>query len=65
MSRVAEMLLGLQPRMPMCSVCRERLHILKKSTVFYYCIECFPQSAKETLEIMGEGDEPAISAETD
>ena len=65
MSRVSEMLLSLEPRRPMCSVCKERLHILRKvpeekavgvgtppgeMVFYYYCLECFPEEAQKMLE---------------
>lgn len=60
MNRLSEMLLGLEPRMPMCSVCKERPHILKKvrenegAMNLYYCIECYPEWTKETWsEVFG------------
>jgi len=56
MSRVSEMLLGLQPRMPMCSICKERPHVLKsflkeEENALYYCLECFPERHREMLKI--------------
>ena len=61
MNRLSEMLLGLQARMPMCSICEERLHIIKRvqgdkgGLNLYYCIECFPIEAERLFEIMDKG----------